>query len=436
MEIVAALPPELAAIADPSARGAKPLLRPLEAETDPLTAVAPFGLYLALLTGPFPGGEVSPPAGNALPVATPETPALPTVEAAPSAVAALSSPALAALTAGHATTHLTDPASPPVAGVPVQVATLVLGGASARVAELPSAPWLDGTAVVAQLDASADAAMQPAPAMASTDPLEAVAPAEFPVGKPSVPSWLAALSARSEPQQAPGVASPPDSRAASAVPGAVPVTAGAPSLRAAAPRSEALATTAVLQPAQPVDTSSSPVSLAGAAEPSAFGHAEWLPAAGTGGGAPSATAAAAPPGTPVDLRSPSGPEAFASRVQWLVDQHVGEAHLKLNPPELGAVEVKISLVDDKTFVHLTTATSAARDELAQSLPRLRELFTMSGLELGGASVHGREGRHDGGPHSHGRAMTGSPAAFVAAADGAEAPPRWQRHAAGRIDVFA
>ena len=96
----------------------------------------------------------------------------------------------------------------------------------------------------------------------------------------------------------------------------------------------------------------------------------------------------ASPAAPVDPRTPHWHEAFASRLHWLVDHHVGEARIKLNPPELGALDVKISLQDDKTFVQLTAASSAARDELAQSLPRLRELLPPSGLELGGATVNG------------------------------------------------
>ena len=104
--------------------------------------------------------------------------------------------------------------------------------------------------------------------------------------------------------------------------------------------------------------------------------------------APAADASAlAGHGAAIDTRADHWHEALASRVQVLVDQNVGEAHIKLNPPELGAVDIKISLVDDKTFVQLTAGNSAARDELTQSLPRLRELLSASGLSFGGASVH-------------------------------------------------
>ena len=136
------------------------------------------------------------------------------------------------------------------------------------------------------------------------------------------------------------------------------------------------------------------------------------------------------PGAPVDTRSPTWHEAFASRVQWLVDTQVGEAHIKLNPPELGAVDVKISLVDDKTYVQLTTATAAARDELSQSLPRLRELFTASGLELGGASVHnGRDGQQSAygqGQDQGAGLMRPSSAGVSPFSAGADELPAWAR----------
>ena len=142
-------------------------------------------------------------------------------------------------------------------------------------------------------------------------------------------------------------------------------------------------------------------------------------------------------GAPVDLRTPNWQEAFANRVQWLVDTQVGEARIKLNPPELGAVDVKISLVDDKTYVQLTTATAAARDELSQSLPRLRELFTGSGLELGGASVHnGRDGQLAGRrPRRRGAAEPRwfAPRSPSLATSLRPSPPR---RSLGRIDVFA
>src|SRR5262245_55125438 len=67
MELVAALPADLAAIADPATSGAAPLLRSNAASGDAVAAEAPFALFLELLTGALPPGEGLPAAGKTLP---------------------------------------------------------------------------------------------------------------------------------------------------------------------------------------------------------------------------------------------------------------------------------------------------------------------------------------------------------------------------------
>jgi flagellar hook-length control protein FliK len=134
----------------------------------------------------------------------------------------------------------------------------------------------------------------------------------------------------------------------------------------------------------------------------------------------------------VDVAAPRWQETLASRIQFMVDHDVGEARLKLNPPELGALDVKIAVHDDRTYVQLAAASAAARDELTQSLPRLRELLSLGGLNLGGATVS--DGGH-GQPHA---AEARVSSALAAAADAMlETVPRAQplRRPTG-IDLYA
>ena len=84
---------------------------------------------------------------------------------------------------------------------------------------------------------------------------------------------------------------------------------------------------------------------------------------------------------------------------------------------------------------MTAHTPAARDELSQSLPRLRELMSAGGLDLGGATVSG--GRDD---RSGYQAAT-HPAARVLplAAEAADVAPSLlygRLTPASRIDIFA
>ena len=69
MDFLTSLPADLAALADPSVRGAAPLLRPPDAAGETQSPTTPFALCLALLTEPLPGGEAWPATGKELPVA-------------------------------------------------------------------------------------------------------------------------------------------------------------------------------------------------------------------------------------------------------------------------------------------------------------------------------------------------------------------------------
>lgn len=83
-------------------------------------------------------------------------------------------------------------------------------------------------------------------------------------------------------------------------------------------------------------------------------------------------------------------DAVANRLSWMIDSDLGEARIKLNPPELGALDVKISMVEEKAFVQLFASEPAAKELLESALPKLRELLGAGGIELAEASVNDRK----------------------------------------------
>ena len=66
----------------------------------------------------------------------------------------------------------------------------------------------------------------------------------------------------------------------------------------------------------------------------------------------------------------------------------GEQHgaLRLSPEHLGPLEVQIRLQDDKASVWFGAQHADTRSALQEALPRLRELFAASGMQLGDAGV--------------------------------------------------
>lgn len=72
---------------------------------------------------------------------------------------------------------------------------------------------------------------------------------------------------------------------------------------------------------------------------------------------------------------------LGDKIRWMGRVNISSAELKLNPAELGSVEIKIVTEDEQTRVSIITANSSAKEIIENSLPKLRELLANSGLQL-------------------------------------------------------
>jgi flagellar hook-length control protein FliK len=78
--------------------------------------------------------------------------------------------------------------------------------------------------------------------------------------------------------------------------------------------------------------------------------------------------------------------AVADRVVWMVQGEQQLAKLTLNPPNLGPLEVRVSVQHDQASVSFVAQHAAVREALEAALPRLRELFDQQSLQLVRADV--------------------------------------------------
>jgi flagellar hook-length control protein FliK len=69
------------------------------------------------------------------------------------------------------------------------------------------------------------------------------------------------------------------------------------------------------------------------------------------------------------------------RLMWMVNNEIKSAEIKLNPAELGPMEVKVRTEGDKVQVSFHVHNAPVRDAIEQSIPRLREAFTGQGMDL-------------------------------------------------------
>jgi flagellar hook-length control protein FliK len=110
---------------------------------------------------------------------------------------------------------------------------------------------------------------------------------------------------------------------------------------------------------------------------------------------PAPTAATTTTNIPLPLNHPQWQEAFASRVAWQVKDGLQQVNVAINPPELGPIEVRMSLQDDKVSAQFVTAHHAVRQVIEDAMPKLREMLSQSGLSLSDASVFQQAPGRDG-----------------------------------------
>lgn len=99
---------------------------------------------------------------------------------------------------------------------------------------------------------------------------------------------------------------------------------------------------------------------------------------------------------PVPPGHPRFADALGARLAWQIGHNVQHAHLNLNPPELGPLEVRVEMNRDQAQLHFVAHHGAVRDAVEDALPRLRELFAQNGLQLADASVSGGSAGGGGG----------------------------------------
>lgn len=97
--------------------------------------------------------------------------------------------------------------------------------------------------------------------------------------------------------------------------------------------------------------------------------------------APAARSFVAQTGVAAQVGQPQWSQAVGERVLWLAAQNLSVAELRLDPPELGPMQVRVTVQQDQVQVNFTSAHASVRDALDQGAARLREMFSEQGLHL-------------------------------------------------------
>lgn len=79
-------------------------------------------------------------------------------------------------------------------------------------------------------------------------------------------------------------------------------------------------------------------------------------------------------------------EQVAEKVQMMMSKNLKQLDIRLDPPELGRMQIRMTMNNDIANVHFTVTNPQARDIIEQTLPRLREMLAQQGMQLADSSV--------------------------------------------------
>lgn len=84
--------------------------------------------------------------------------------------------------------------------------------------------------------------------------------------------------------------------------------------------------------------------------------------------------------------TPGWDNQVGQKIVWMIAGKEQSATLTLNPPDMGPMQVVLSVTNDHATVAFTAAQPEVRQALEDAMPKLRDMMSESGIALGNASV--------------------------------------------------
>lgn len=134
-------------------------------------------------------------------------------------------------------------------------------------------------------------------------------------------------------------------------------------------------------------------------------------------------------------------QEVGQRIVWMANRSEGRAELILTPPQMGRVEVSLTVSGDQATASFASANPVVREALESALPRLREALAEAGIQLGQTQV-GAENAHQSAQHeknpdkfaAHPETSAGK--SSIMASSDHDSTPSALKVGRGLVDVFA
>lgn len=89
---------------------------------------------------------------------------------------------------------------------------------------------------------------------------------------------------------------------------------------------------------------------------------------------------------PVNIAKSDAAKALFNKANMLLNLNLKEAEIRLDPPELGSMQIRIRSDAEQAQINFVVQSQQAKDVLEQSMGRLKEMLAEQGINLGESSV--------------------------------------------------
>lgn len=136
------------------------------------------------------------------------------------------------------------------------------------------------------------------------------------------------------------------------------------------------------------------------------------------------------------VRSPVFAQELGEKMIWLAGRQGQVAEMVLNPPQLGTLEVRLTLSGGEAGAQFYSANPVVRETIESALPRLRDMLAQAGINLGEANVRDQSLRQDARAEGNGALRPNLPGGVEGQPEGALALATFRSQGRGLVDLYA
>jgi flagellar hook-length control protein FliK len=158
--------------------------------------------------------------------------------------------------------------------------------------------------------------------------------------------------------------------------------------------------------------------------------------AATAGTAASATAAVHSQVVASAVGSQAWSTDVGNHLVWMTNNQTSRADLVLTPPQLGKIEISVSLSGHQATASFVSANPEVRHAIENAIPRLREILADAGVTLGQTQVGSDAPRQETGQFRDNSYVSPTAVSSIGLRVSASGGASWTGAGRGLVDVFA